>query len=156
MVSSFPLKPSHKGTKMKICTKCNKPQEIENFAFKNKAKQTRSSWCKICQRAYAKKDYTDKVGYYKTKSVESKVNVVARNKKFIKDFLEANPCVDCGEADIQVLEFDHIDMVLGRGGRVSNLLQCSLELIKREISKCQVRCANCHVRRTRQQMNWLR
>lgn len=69
------------------------------------------------------------------------------NAEFMIDYLSHHPCVDCGESDIVVLEFDHLRdkvadvSVLARGGY-------SVEAIKREIDKCEVVCANCHRRRT--------
>lgn len=68
----------------------------------------------------------------------------ARNKKYVKEYLEQHPCVDCGEADPIVLEFDHV-----RGEKrdhISSLVSksCSIEVIQEEIGKCEVRCANCH------------
>jgi hypothetical protein len=78
-----------------------------------------------------------------------------RNRNFITEFLKTHPCVDCGETDILVLEFDHV-----RGkktGNVSAMVNSafSLEAVRREVSKCEVRCANCHRRRTAEQFRWL-
>lgn len=67
-----------------------------------------------------------------------------RNKKYIQDYLLSHPCVDCGNSNIIVLEFDHItnDKKLD----ISNMSQhaYSIESLRKEIEKCEVRCANCH------------
>lgn len=75
--------------------------------------------------------------------------------EYIREYLLNNPCVDCGEKDIVVLEFDHQDRTL-KTAHVSSLVRArsSLELVKSEIEKCQVRCANCHRRITAKQFNW--
>jgi hypothetical protein len=69
-------------------------------------------------------------------------------RQYVTDYLLAHPCVDCGEKDIIVLEFDHV-----RGDKkynVSNLIMQSygLNTLITEIEKCEVRCANCHRRIT--------
>jgi hypothetical protein len=56
-------------------------------------------------------------------------------------------CVDCGERDLLVLEFDHI------GDKRSNVTalgwsETSLARLDAEIAQCEVRCCNCHRRRT--------
>jgi hypothetical protein len=63
------------------------------------------------------------------------------------DYLLAHPCVDCGEADPVVLEFDH------RGNKRAQIVDlmrkhASWTDVLAEIQKCDVRCANCHRRRT--------
>lgn len=72
--------------------------------------------------------------------------------KYLKD----HPCVDCGEDDVIVLEFDHV-----RGEKVNHVSTMihstrSIEQIFDEIAKCEVVCANCHKRRTAMRGNWLR
>lgn len=54
--------------------------------------------------------------------------------------------MDCGEPDPVVLHFDHVK---GRKQKtVSQLLHCaSWATAEEEIKKCDVRCANCHIRR---------
>ncbi len=76
-------------------------------------------------------------------------------RKSVFAYLRANPCVDCGEDDIAVLEFDHRDRAT-KEMRVSALV-CQgygWMTIKEEIDKCDVRCANCHRRRTSKQLGW--
>ena len=76
-----------------------------------------------------------------------------RNKAFVRGYLETHPCVDCGQSDPAVLEFDHIDE---KTATVSQLKWASapLEKIMSEIERCEVRCVNCHMRRTAQQFGW--
>lgn len=68
-----------------------------------------------------------------------------RNRKFIIEHLVNNPCIDCGECDILVLDFDHINPKEKKAG-VSDLLSkaVSLDCIKQEVKKCIIRCTNCH------------
>lgn len=63
-------------------------------------------------------------------------------------FLEANPCVDCGEADLRLLECDHV--IEGKSADVSRLITSgfSLESIAAERALCEVRCCNCHRRKS--------
>jgi hypothetical protein len=77
---------------------------------------------------------------------------------FIRNSLLSHPCVDCGEADPIVLDFDHVTGKKRKG--VSDLAGqgFNIEALKAEIAKCVVRCANCHRRRTAKQLGhykWL-
>jgi hypothetical protein len=83
-------------------------------------------------------------------SVEQSTSLLpgeARNLAFVRDLLLESCCVDCGLTDLVVLEFDHIT---NKHANVTQLARrgCSLNQLKREIAKCEVRCANCHRRRT--------
>ncbi len=76
-------------------------------------------------------------------------------KQHIFEHLSKNSCVDCGETDIVVLEFDHRDRNT-KVRAVANLIHdgASLDKLKSEIAKCDIRCANCHRRRTAKQFGW--
>lgn len=70
-------------------------------------------------------------------------------RQFVCEYLSNHPCVDCGEDDIVVLDFDHVRGKKTRG--VSQMVQSAgytLKRIAEEIEKCDIRCANCHRRRT--------
>ena len=69
------------------------------------------------------------------------------NIKFVVEYLKHHPCVDCGESDPIVLDFDHI---AEKKLDVSRMIfsQNGIAAIKTEIAKCEVRCANCHRRIT--------
>lgn len=71
-----------------------------------------------------------------------------RKRWYVFNYLQSHPCVDCGETDHVVLDFDHV-----RGEKrkpISRMVAStySLEVLKKEIEKCEVRCANCHRRVT--------
>jgi len=75
-----------------------------------------------------------------------KAEQIVRNQQMIIDYLLQHPCLDCGETDIMVLQFDHV-----RGEKrddMSRLLSFSEKTVREEIEKCEVRCANCHQRKT--------
>ncbi|MEA2445721.1 MAG: hypothetical protein QOJ12_3013 [Thermoleophilales bacterium] len=67
--------------------------------------------------------------------------------RWVYAYLSAHACVDCGLTDPVLLEFDHV------GSKRNGVMalawsEYSLETIIREISQCEVRCCNCHRRRT--------
>jgi len=74
--------------------------------------------------------------------------------RYLIQFFAAHPCVDCGETDPVVLEFDHLrDKAFAIGPALS---QKNWNSILEEIEKCEVVCANCHRRRTARRRGALR
>lgn len=136
--------------KNKTCPKCNKKKSIEDFPFSNKQKGTRQPYCKICCRANSKADYKKSRQSYLRRSAarKEKLRPLARQK--VRDYLRKHPCIDCGESDPIVLEFDHVEE---KKKCVSEMLDGNYtwEQIKEEIVKCEIRCANCHRRKTAKQ-----
>lgn len=73
-------------------------------------------------------------------------------RKYIWAYLSNHACIDCGENDPMVLEFDHISQ---KNDDISNMVKYdSLERVKAEILLCEVRCANCHRRITAKRRGW--
>jgi hypothetical protein len=70
-----------------------------------------------------------------------------RTRAFIAAHLKANPCIDCGETNIIVLEFDHLH---SKDFNISDATRkgVGIKKLKNEIAKCEVRCANCHRKKT--------
>ena len=78
-----------------------------------------------------------------------------RNYAFLWRYLKIfGRCIDCGITDDRVLEFDHVigDKVSGVKRLADSL--ASLDRIKTEIRKCEVRCCNCHRIKTQTQLGW--
>ena len=139
---------------MKTCSKCLQIKPFCDFSLKNKARAVYMSYCKECNREYQKWHYREnKSDYYKNHNLYRK-QVREINREHLLNFLHNHPCVDCGETDPVVLEFDH---VLGeKHANIGTLMNnaASWRVIKAEIGKCEVRCANCHKRRTAKQFGW--
>ena len=135
---------------MRKCSRCRQDKEDEAFAFKNKAKGKRNSTCIPCHKEYTREHYKKNPRPYQVRASRDRSKDRARVKAHILDYLLTHPCVDCGETDVNVLEFDHVELVGGKAQRVSHLT--SIKAFEKEIVLCQVRCANCHVRRTRAQL----
>ena len=53
-------------------------------------------------------------------------------------------CVDCGESNPIVLDFDHVHG--DKSHNISDMVNGSYAIssIKDEIRKCEIRCSNCH------------
>lgn len=113
---------------------------------------------KLCTEC--NKDY-NKEYWQKTKEIRIKQKTITKkNRRFLAyDFLRQycleNPCEICKEDDYIVLEFDHLDRSTKRES-ISNLISkgLSLKVIKEELAKCRVLCANCHRRETAKQLGW--
>lgn len=107
----------------------------------------------VDQRSYARKHYLLNRDAYQERARECDARVRAEGRRIVLEHLRANPCIDCGEADPVVLEFDHRDPATKRfeiGGAVRTR-PVSVKRLLAEIAKCDVRCANCHRRRTAHQ-----
>jgi len=129
----------------KICPGCDHERDVErDFAWKNKKDGTRQRWCKFCQAEANKTHYQNNKQVYLDRATSRNARVNTENKQRLYAYLSSHPCVDCGETDIRVLEFDHV-----RGDKtltIARLLDyaTSWATIEAEIAKCEVRCANCH------------
>ena len=90
---------------------------------------TKMSRCPPCDRRHAK-------------------GIRERNRDYMRKVRGERGCVDCGEKDPIVLDFDHIHD--SKRYTISNMQKHSLAKVDKEIAKCVVRCANCHRRVTHQ------
>ena len=137
---------------MRICVNCHKEKSLTDFGVKRGklGKDGISTRCKECTRSWQRKwylsvknnpDFKDKV-----KRSYTKVRNLRREKMF--NYLQGKSCIDCGFSNILALHFDHV-----RGKKVENVSTMvkngrRWETIEKEIAKCEIRCANCHMVRT--------
>lgn len=126
------------------CGQCKITKPIQEFVKNRTHKGGYGYECKDCRRDR----YLANIDYYRKKSSESSKRRKAIAQSWIADYLADHHCVDCGESDPIVLEFDHV-----RGEKLSHIARMigtgrQLSLIQEEVAKCDVRCANCHRRVT--------
>lgn len=70
------------------------------------------------------------------------------------EHLIENGCTDCHLTDLMVLEFDHVKHTkLESVGKMLSQPRYSLEDVKNEIEKCEVRCLVCHRTKTTNRNN---
>lgn len=144
---------------MRICTKCGVEKLPSEFFVKDKHTGRLHAQCKDCYKEHRKKYYSEH--YYKyhdaylarAKNYRTKIKTEYREKML--EYLSSKSCVDCGEADIVVLELDHIDPTT-KSFSISQAVRLGRrwDEVLEEIKKCQVLCSNCHKRRTAQQYGW--
>lgn len=140
---------------MPLCSRCNIHKGDEEFNYRNKSNGIRQRACRLCTRKQVKRHYYSNKEYYLKKTRIRNKYFKQKIREYIWDYLADNPCVDCGETDPVVLEFDH---VLTKSINITEMahLNCSLSKVQAEIDKCEVRCANCHRRKTSLQFGWYR
>jgi len=125
--------------------KCPRCGEIKFFTEYNKSTTRKDGiavYCTECSKIRGKKYYKDNEN--RRKQIKDRRYLLKlANKQFIKEYLSTHPCVDCGESDPLVLDFDHV-----QGEKRFNLARGKdykeLKDLKIEIDKCEVRCGNCH------------
>jgi hypothetical protein len=138
------------------CCTCGETKPAEQFAMKDKSRNLRATKCRGCQRVYSREHYRRNRAKYISKAARRSKRERENNRQRLFDYLIDHPCIDCGETDPLVLDFDHRDSKTKRG-TVSRLAsRLSWTNLEREIAQCDVRCANCHRRRTAEQFNWAR
>jgi len=133
------------------CRVCRVAKPVTEFYFRSRQRGTRQYICRSCRSDYHREWWT--------RNRVDQMPRIRRNRKRrdreleqrIWNHLFTHACVDCGEADLAVLHFDHLrDKVEA----ISTMWrrQRSWSAVEREIAKCEVRCANCHARKTAREL----
>lgn len=130
---------------MKRCANCKKEKSLDEFCSDKPKKDGKSSYCNKCRREIDARNSAkpERKAWIKAKNQR----ILTKNKQNIVEYLKTHSCIDCGEQDIIVLDFDH------QGNKTMNVSKMlytfySWKRILEEINKCVVRCANCHRRKT--------
>ena len=142
---------------MKTCPRCKGSKKLTDFNKNSRRADGHQSMCRLCQRTVQNKWYATRGSEHRRRSRLNNRDRRHRNRKFLTEYLLAHPCVDCGEKNPVVLDFDHVK---GKKKDAVTKLASSLysiRKIKSEISKCEVVCANCHRVRTanRDKSHWM-
>ena len=141
--------------KTKKCTKCKEDKFLSDYNKNKTRKDGLNNICRICSNNQSKEYYHDNSKKHKETVKERNKKKILENRQLLRDYLNVHPCIVCGEPDPIVLEFDHRDDAVKKYV-VSVMVGVgySWKTIMKEIDKCDVRCANCHRRRTAEQQGW--
>ena len=141
------------GVEALACQRCHEILPATAFAWRSTERGIRQPWCRSCHNAHKRSAYGRNRSREIARTAARRLRLISENAPRLHEYLTGHPCVDCGESDPVVLEFDHL-----RDKRCdvtqllwSGFLWSEIEL---EIAKCEVRCANCHRRRTARQRDF--
>jgi len=129
---------------MKRCCTCKKEKDESEFSWKSRRKCQRASECKECHKKMRNL-------YYKAnkdkeiKSVDVRKNVTA---EWLRDYKNHKKCARCDENHIAVLQFHHRDPTQKDAAISQGIhnMKWGLKRIQKEIEKCDILCANCHIK----------
>lgn len=141
--------------KTRKCYCCGKVKDITEFVFRNKSSNRRQYECNPCRKEIKRKQYQKNKKQWIKRVSERNARVRQECREKLWDYLSTHPCIDCGEQDRRVLQFDHV-----RGTKKAGVAQIvnrgnGWNSVLREIEKCEVRCANCHTKRTWERAGWM-
>jgi hypothetical protein len=137
-----------KSGRVRRCGRCGHELPWECF---NRLGEGVQWWCRSCFAAY----FRARGDLHRRQSKTAKLARQRAMRAHVLEYLLRHPCVDCGERDPVVLEFDHIEE---KSAHVSDLIShcASKTAIDAEIARCEVVCTNCHRRRTAHRAGWRR
>lgn len=108
----------------------------KEYKIKWEASHTSSVW--EPRRLAGQRTYANRKHVIKARSAAR----YRANKGLVKQYLGSHPCVDCGYSDVRALEFDHTQGC--KSFTIGKRITLQWDKLLAEISKCEVRCANCH------------
>lgn len=138
---------------MKVCSTCRRSLPLDAFNLRSASPDRRQAVCRECNAVRSRRYYTENLEKHRRAVADQVARTRAKNLERIGAFLLEHPCVDCGEADLRVLDFDHRDGS-DKTGEVMKLAKAaySWARVMDEIAKCDVRCRNCHAKVTYERM----
>lgn len=138
----------------KFCPTCSTNKHVREFGINNSRPDGLQSLCRACKRITQDRWYQKNKAHHVSNVVKRRREVESKSIKAIVAYLEDHPCVDCGESNPVILEFDHV-----RGRKLNSICSminrgCTWKTIYAEIQKCEVRCCNCHRLKTAKQFGY--
>jgi len=126
------------------CKTCGIEKGLDEYEYYNGYYRKK---CRQCRIEYLSKRYYENE-YVKESNRISNRRMANSNRDKYLEYINDKSCIDCGETDFRVLDFDHVNG--DKKYNVSKMIGGSYlwTTILKEIAKCEVRCANCHRKRT--------
>ncbi len=139
----------------KVCSRCRLRLPSQSFSTRSNIENTLTSYCKECAKVYCRIHYQANKLEHNRRRYLNQLRYARENRARLREYLSAKRCVDCGEDDPLVLDCDHV-----RGSKEFNIAngisQYCWKRIELELAKCDVRCSNCHRRKTARERQWFK
>ena len=131
----------------KVCSTCKRWKPLAEFNLRSASRDGHQWACRQCNSDYHRRH---KERHNKQIHARNR-RLLAESRRRLWAYLSTHPCVDCGECDPVVLEFDHLR---DKYKDIAKLIRgWPWPTVMAEIEKCEVVCANCHRRRTYARQN---
>jgi hypothetical protein len=131
---------------MKQCSKCLELKPLSEYSIRKDTGHVRGM-CKECVASSKKQSYLKNKQTYVDRAMKHRTKHRNKLKQLLRD-LKNVPCKDCGvKYPYYVMDFDHVSDKSFDINRIT--ANCwNEEKVKKELSKCEVVCSNCHRERT--------
>jgi hypothetical protein len=94
---------------VKTCTRCGKSKPLDQFPpIRRSEPEKLQFWCRACFAEANTRNYWNNHEREKARVLLQTTRKREENRRRAIEYLAAHPCVDCGEKDIVVLQFDHL------------------------------------------------
>ena len=90
------------------CYRCGAFKPAGAFAWRRRHIGQRDSFCRPCRKAYKREHYLANRQRYIDQARVQKARLQLERTRYLLDYFVTHPCIDCGETDPVVLEFDHL------------------------------------------------
>ncbi|MFC9920062.1 hypothetical protein [Agromyces binzhouensis] len=130
---------------MKSCSTCRRSLPTTEFNRRQRSRDGLQAVCRSCNAARARLYYAENIEKHRRAVAAQVAKTRSAHLQRIGAYLLEHPCIDCGESDIRVLDFDHRSGT-EKVGEVMKLAKAaySWPRVRDEMAKCDVRCRNCH------------
>lgn len=143
---------------MKKCSKCRIKKDFSRFLKHPRTSGGFRGVCKDCQNAQCRERYAnnpalrlkhwDKARRWELANPEKVRAARFKRREWYRKYKSETPCADCGGCfPAECMDFDHVGV---KTNYVSQLVMggYSVEVIRKEMTQCDLVCANCHRIRT--------
>lgn len=132
---------------MKVCTRCGETKPTKEFWEGGKRPDRITDKCTACKKWVRE----NPVHPRKTEEQRVAFNAYMRGylkerQQVIRDYKHERGCARCGEKDSRCLQFHHRDPATKSFTIGKNGWQKPIEVVWAEAEKCDILCANCHMK----------
>ena len=127
----------------KLCPKCGEEKTVDNFAKNKTRKDGLQCQCRTCLSAYKRASYRRNP----RKKKEYVRDRYAKIRRWLNDYKSSLGCKRCGYNEHPAaLQAHHVNPE-NKTHTISKMLTdgYSIESIQKELDKCEILCANCHL-----------